>query len=91
MTFVDLFNTRYLLGVSQFAVYIHREQDKQAKYKPADAELVIILEDFGDNNYAYGYYFATWAKRRVFWLEDVQYEFVTKQHRICLTESHIGA
>ncbi len=49
-----------------------------------------MLEDCGDDNYAYGYYYATWNKRRVFWLEDVEYKFVTGDDRICLTESRIG-
>ena len=93
MTFVDLYNEDYRNGVSACALHLLHRMKGQQKAMPEDTEMVIMLEDYDDDGdgYGYGYYFASWEKRCVFWLEDIDYEFVTMDARVCVTESHIGA
>ena len=92
MTFVDLYNEDYRNGVSACALHLLHRIKGQQKAMPEDTEMVIMLEDYDDDGdgYGYGYYFASWEKRCVFWLEDIDYEFVTMDARVCVTESHIG-
>ncbi|KAI0346504.1 hypothetical protein BDW22DRAFT_765369 [Trametopsis cervina] len=90
MTFVDLYDPSYREGVSGFAQFLLAKME-QEKAMPDDTELAIVLEDYGaDCDYGYGYYLASWKGKCVFWLEEVDYDFVTDGARICITESHIG-
>ncbi|KAI0342401.1 hypothetical protein BDW22DRAFT_1429242 [Trametopsis cervina] len=90
MTFIDLYGPSYLEGVSGLAQFLlPKIQQEQAT--PDDAEIVIVLEDLGSAcEFVYGYYLASWKRQCVFWLKDVDYEFVTRGGRICTTASHIG-
>ena len=88
-----MFNENYRDGVCACAsILLNRIAEGNLDLKmPNDSEIVIMLEDYQDGGgYGYGYYLASWEDRRLFWLEDVDYEFITQETRICLTESHIG-
>ncbi|KAI0703722.1 hypothetical protein BC835DRAFT_1410458 [Cytidiella melzeri] len=91
LTFVDLYSQKYLDGVSGFAQYLLSILSTQQAPLPVDAEIVIALEEFsGGKDLAYGYYLASWQKRCVFWLNSTEYVFVTKEARVCTTQSHVG-
>lgn len=87
-------------AVAKCALYILQrlEEESQEEHTkrgensvPPDTEVIVMLEDFGDGgDYGYGYYLASWTKRCVFWLEDMEYDIVTTGTRVCVTESHIG-
>ena len=93
VTFVDMFNEKYCDGVCACASKLLGQisaENLRSKL-PFDIEIVIMLEDYNDGgDYGCGYYLASWEEKRLFWLEDVDYEFITLEARICLTESHIG-
>ncbi|KAI0703727.1 hypothetical protein BC835DRAFT_1410463 [Cytidiella melzeri] len=91
LTFVDLHKQEYVDGVSHFAQYLLSLKTSQKVPVLDDAEIVIMLQDYGGSeDFSYGYYLASWQKRCVFWLEDVEYDLVTREARVCTTESHIG-
>ena len=90
-----MFNEKYRSGVCACASIVLNQislaERNLGSKMPADSEIVIMLEDYNDGGgYGYGYYLANWEKRRLFWSEDVDYEFITQDARICLTESHIS-
>ena len=91
MTFVDLYNQSYNDAVSKCARILLRKISRIGRSIPGDYEIVIMMEDYEDGGgYGYGYYLVSWKKRCLFWLEDVDYGFLTQESRICITESHIG-
>lgn len=97
MTFVDLYDDGNLTALSHCALHLLTMKEAQGDSVPNDTEMVITLErpdsDSGNASnlkYIYGYYLATWERKRIFWLEDVEYEYVTDYTRVSLTESHIG-
>ncbi|KAI0090331.1 hypothetical protein BDY19DRAFT_992535 [Irpex rosettiformis] len=90
VTFVDLYNDNYRDGVSECALHLLHKIRNQQEPMPEDTEIAIMLEDYDEDGYGYGYYLTSWEKRCVFWLDDVDYEFVTRDARVCITESHIG-
>ncbi|KAI0093584.1 hypothetical protein BDY19DRAFT_989148 [Irpex rosettiformis] len=92
VTLVDLYNDDYRDGVSKCVLHLLHKIRSQPPEEPMpkDTEIVIMLEDYDGDGYVYGYYLASWEKRCVFWLDDVDCEFVTRDARVCVTESHIG-
>ncbi|KAI0090330.1 hypothetical protein BDY19DRAFT_766867 [Irpex rosettiformis] len=91
VTFVDLFNKSYREGISNCALILLDMISQQNKKIPKDTEITIILEDHGEKyEYVLGYYLASWEKKCVFWLKDVDVDIVTQSARVCLAESHIG-
>ncbi|KAI0703725.1 hypothetical protein BC835DRAFT_897509 [Cytidiella melzeri] len=91
LTFVDLHKQEYVDGVSQFAQYLLGLKLSQNVPVPDDAEIVIVLHEYNcGEEFWYGYYLASWQKRCVFWLENMDYHLVTEGARVCTTESHIG-
>ena len=90
-----MLNKNYRDGVCACALKLLgqiSEENLRTELKlPLDSEIVIMLEDYDDGGgYGCGYYLASWKERHLFWLEDVEYEFITQDARICDTESHIG-
>ncbi|KAI0806194.1 hypothetical protein BC629DRAFT_1437671 [Irpex lacteus] len=100
LTCVDMYDEILREAVAKCALYILQrlEEESQEEHTkrgensvPPDTEVIVMLEDFGDGgDYGYGYYLASWTKRCVFWLEDMEYDIVTTGTRVCVTESHIG-
>lgn len=92
MTFVDLYNDNHREQFTTCALSLLHKIEKQKDKLPKDAEIVIMVEDYGAGvGYGYGYYLATWEDRCVFWLEDVDCDYITMQGgRVCTTETHIG-
>ncbi|KAI0806190.1 hypothetical protein BC629DRAFT_1590599 [Irpex lacteus] len=92
MTFVDLYNDNHREQFTTCALSLLHKIEKQKDKLPKDAEIVIMVEDYGAGvGYGYGYYLATWEDRCVFWLEDVDCDYITMQGgRVCTTETHIA-
>lgn len=93
---MDLYNDDYREAVAKCALYLLRRLEEESNEAqkgpvPEDTEVVILLEEYDDGGgYGFGYYMASWARRCVFWLEEMEYDLVTEGTRVCMTESHVG-
>ncbi len=92
-----MFDNKLREAVSKCALYLRQRLEEEsdegrAKQRvPLDTEVVVLIEDFDDGGgYGYGYYLASWTRRCVFWLEDMEYDLVSEGTRVCVTETHIG-
>jgi hypothetical protein len=89
MTFVDLYNEEYRNGISYCAQQLISRLMNQRPSDTDDTELVVVLNN-PDRHFEYGYYLASWTKRCIFWMEELEYDFVTRSTRVCTTDSHIS-
>lgn len=90
LTVVDLHNEIYLEAISKFSLHLLQKLQDQTDLAPPDTEIVVHLRDNGED-LCFGYYLASWERRCVFWFEEVSYDLITDEVRVCSTESHIGA
>lgn len=70
-------------------MHMLKKLEDQKEDVPHDTELVVHMHDNGES-LSYGYYMASWENRCIFWLEEVEYDLVTQEVRVCTSESHIG-